>query len=93
MNEFLVKNSTNIIEQPPYLPDMAPADFFLFPKLKLPFRGTRFQSIEDIKENSRRELKSIPENTFKKCFDDWIIRWHKRIISGGAYFEDDKITG
>ena len=62
-------------------PDIAPADFFLFPKLKLPLRGTRFQSIEDIKENSRRELKSILENAFKNCFDDWIIRWHECIIS------------
>ena len=52
---------------------MAPADFFLFPKLKLPFQGTHFQSIEDIKENLWRELKSIAENAFKKCFDDWII--------------------
>ena len=50
------------------------------------------QSIEDIKVNSRRELKSIPENAFKKCFDDWIIRWNKFIISGGAYFEVDKIN-
>ena len=71
---------------------MAPADIFLFPKLKLPLRGTRFQSIEHIKENSRRELESIPENAFKKCFHDWIIRWHKCIISGGAYFEIDKIN-
>ena len=71
---------------------MAPVEFFLFPKLKLPLRGTRFQSIEDIKENSRRELKSIPENAFQKCFDDWIIRWHKCIISGGAYFEGNKIN-
>ena len=63
---------------------MAPADFFLFPKLKLPLRGTRFQSIADIKENLRRELKSIPAKAFKKCFDDWIIRWHKCIISGEA---------
>ena len=69
---------------------MAPADFFLFPKLKLPLRGTRFQSIEDIKENSWQELRSIPENAFEKCFDDWIIRWHKCIISGGAYFEGHK---
>ena len=91
MNKFLAKNSTNIIEQPQYLPDMAPADFFLFLKLKLPLRGTRFQSIEYIKKNSRRELKSIPENAFKKCFDDWIIRWHKCIISGGAYCEGHKI--
>ena len=73
-------------------PDMAPADFFLFPKLKLPLRGTRFQSIEDIKENSPRKLKSIPENAFKKCFDECIIRWHKCIITGGAYFEGDKMN-
>ena len=84
--------STNIIEQPPYSTDMAPADFFLIPKLKLPLRGIRFQSIEDIKENSRRELKLIPENAFIKYFDDWIICWYKCIISGGAYFKGDKIN-
>ena len=72
--------------------DMAPVDFFLFPKLKLPLRGTYFQSIEGIKENSRRELKSIPENAFKNCFHDWIICWHKCIISRGAYFEGDEIN-
>ena len=66
----MAKNSMNIIEQPPYSPDMAPADFSLFPKLKLPLRSTRFQSIEDLKENSRQELKSIPKSAFKKCFVD-----------------------
>ena len=34
LNRVKAKNSTNIIEQPRYSPDMAPADFFLFPKLK-----------------------------------------------------------
>lgn len=92
VNEFLNKNSTNIIEQPPYSPDMAPCDFFLFPKLKLPLRGTRFASIEDIKTNSQRELKAIPEYSFKKCFDDWIVRWKKCIASEGAYFEGDIIN-
>ena len=92
MNEFLAKNLTNIIKQAPYSSDMVPDDVFLFPKLKLPLRGTRFQSIEDIKENLWRELKSIPANAFKKCFDDWIIRWHKCIISGAAYFEGGKIN-
>ena len=89
-SETQSRKSTNIIEQSPYSPDMALAHFFLFPKLKLPLRGTHFQSIEDIKENSRRELKSIPENAFKKYFDDWIVRWHKCIISRGPYFEGDK---
>lgn len=49
---------------------MASADFFLFPKLKLPFRGTRSESVEDIKKNMKREL--IWETAFKKCFVDWI---------------------
>ena len=53
-DEFLAKNSRNIIEQPPYSPDMTPADIVLFSKIKLLLRGTRFQSIEDKKENSRR---------------------------------------
>ena len=74
VNEFMTKNLINIIEQPPYSPNMVSAGFFLVSKLKLPLRGTRFQSIEDRKENSRRELKSILENAFKECFDDWIIR-------------------
>ena len=87
VNEFPAKNSTNIIEQLPYSPHMAPADFFLFPKLKLPLQGTCFQSIENMKENWRRELKSITKNAFKKCFDDWIIRWRKCIISRGAYLK------
>lgn len=92
VREFLAKNSTNIIDQAPYSPDMAPCDFFLFPKLKLPLRGRRFESIEVIKENSTKELKAIPESAYKKCFDDWIIRWHKCIASNGAYFEGDKIN-
>ena len=42
LNRVKVKNTTNIMEQPPYAPDMAPAAFFLFLKLKLALRGTRF---------------------------------------------------
>ena len=83
VNEFVAKNATYNIEQPPYSSDMAPADFFLFSKLKLPLQGLRFQSIE---------LKSILENAFKNCFNDLIIRWHKCIISRRPFFEGDKIN-
>jgi len=33
---------------PPYYPDLAPADFFLFPKLKTTLKGRRFQTIDEI---------------------------------------------
>ena len=53
---------------------MALADFFLFPKLKLALRGTRFKSIEDIKENSRQEQKSISTKT----------HWWRQLTSNGG---------
>ena len=33
-NEFLVKRNIPSLPQPPYSPDLAPCDFFLFPQLK-----------------------------------------------------------
>jgi hypothetical protein len=34
MQEFLVKNKMAVVPHPPYSPDLAPPDFFLFPKKK-----------------------------------------------------------
>ncbi|XP_018346777.1 PREDICTED: LOW QUALITY PROTEIN: uncharacterized protein LOC108751194 [Trachymyrmex septentrionalis] len=47
--------------QPPYSPDLAPCDFFLFPKLKRLMKGRRFAMIEEIKAASLEELKAIPK--------------------------------
>jgi len=46
-------------------------------------RGTRFKPIQNIKENSLRELKAIPE--YKKCMDDWIVRWKKCTVSWSLF--------
>jgi hypothetical protein len=35
--------------QPLFSPDLAPCDFFQFPKLKRPMKGWRFATIEEIK--------------------------------------------
>lgn len=91
VRDFLAKNNTVIMPQPPYSPDLAPCDFFLFPKLKKPMKGRRFATIEEIKTASLEELKAIPKIAYQKCFEDWKKRWHKCIVSEGDYFEGDKI--
>ena len=68
-------------------PDLAPCDFFLFPKLKYPLRGTHHESIEAIRRNSLKELKAIPAEAYKKCMGNWINHWHACIGSKGAHFE------
>ena len=47
LREFFAKNSTHVVPQPPYSPDLAPSDFWLFLKVKIPLRGNRFESIEE----------------------------------------------
>ena len=91
VRNFLAKNNTLMMPQPPYSPDLAPCDFFLFPKLKRPMKGRRYATIEEIKAASKEELNKITKNDFLKCFEDWKKRWHKSIISDGDYFEGDKI--
>lgn len=90
--DYLKKNNVNVVPQAPYSPDMAPCDFFLFPKLKLALRGKHFETVEVIKENSQRELKAITKSAYKKCFEDWKRRWKMCINSDGDYFEGDKIN-
>jgi hypothetical protein len=37
-----------VIPHPPYSPDVAPCNFFLFPKMKLKLKGCRFDTTEEI---------------------------------------------
>jgi transposase len=66
IREFLAKQETIVVPQPPYFPDLAPADFFLFPKLKSTLKGRRFQTVEEIKRKfatgpSRHPTEHVPE--------------------------------
>ncbi|UYV69698.1 hypothetical protein LAZ67_7000285 [Cordylochernes scorpioides] len=75
MTSFLAKNGTQILLQPPYFPDIAPNDFFLFPKLKAVLKGRHFDTRDDIIEKSPLALKRIPKEAYKNCFDNWEKRW------------------
>ena len=90
IREFLTNHETTVVPQPPYSQDLAPADFFFFPKLKSSLKGRRFQTVEEVEENSIRGLRAIPQNTFQNAFQNWEKRWERCIKSGGEYFEGDK---
>jgi hypothetical protein len=66
--QFLAKNKTTVIPHPPYSPDLAPCDFFLFPKMKLKLKGSRFDTIEEIQTESQRVLHAVIEKEFQEAF-------------------------
>jgi hypothetical protein len=45
------------VPPPPYSPDLAPADFFLFPELNTTLKGRSFQTTDKINENAITELR------------------------------------
>ena len=64
---FAAKNIP-LLHQPPYSPDLAPADFWLFPTIKKGLKGNRFATVEDMKTNATAELRKIPKQDFHRCF-------------------------
>ena len=66
--EFLATKQINVLEHPAYSPDLAPSDFFLFPKIKEILKGRHFDDTDDIRNNTTAALKAIPQNQFQNTF-------------------------
>ena len=57
--EFFSKTSNHPGDSAPYSPDLVPCNFWLFPKLKLPSKGKRFQTVDEIQDNTTGQLMAI----------------------------------
>ena len=64
-----MKNQTSVVQQAPYSANMAPCDFWLFPKLKGPLKGMRYQTREDIMAVTTAKLNSISKEVSSECFN------------------------
>jgi hypothetical protein len=68
--QFLAKYKMAVVPQQPYSPDLAPRDFFLFPKMKFKLKGHRFDPNQEIQAESQRVL-TLTENDFQEAFQKW----------------------
>jgi transposase len=91
IREFLAKHEMSLVPQPPYSPDLAPADFFLLPKLKSTLKGRRFQKMEETEENSLRDLRIILQNTFQDAFQNWKKRWERLSAVEGSTLKETSV--
>ena len=67
----------------PDSPDLAPCDFWLFPKL----RGCRYETIEEMKEAVTKVIDTVTQEDFDGAFKKLLQRHNKCIATGGDYFE------
>jgi hypothetical protein len=58
-------------------PNLAPCDFFLFPKIKLKLKERRLNTTKEIQAESQRVLDTLTENVFQEAFQKWRRRWYR----------------
>ncbi len=85
---FLQRMNIAVMPHPPYSPDLAPNDFFFYPTPKLPMRGLRFQTLDDLEDAVDDHIGRIPAFKYQDCIlRAWPRRWQRCIDSEGEYFE------
>ena len=89
--EFLSHRHVQVIPHPPYSPDLAPCDFYLYPTAKKQVKGRRFQTPEDAVTAVQGVLNSMSQNGFQDVFEKWQERWDKCIRLGGEYIEGENV--
>ena len=52
---------------PPYSPDLAPCDFFLFPRMKGHKKGKRFADVREVKKKTPEVLSNISTEKIFRC--------------------------
>lgn len=62
------------LEHPPYSPDLAPSDFFLFGYLKKLLEGEEFNSEIQLFDRVTEILKGISKSVLKSVYEEWMNR-------------------
>ena len=81
VRQFLSNKNIMVCPHTPCSSDLAPYDFWLFPRVKMAMKGKRFESIQNIDAATTAQLtKEDFQNCFRKC-QEW---WDKCVRSEGG---------
>ena len=87
VQEYLKESGLDVLDHPPYSPDLSPCYFWLFPRLKEMLAGHRFESRCGIGSAVYQCLQHIPKEDFWAAFQKWVDRCKMCVEADGAYFE------
>ena len=88
VKDYLTKMGIKTLPHPPYSPDLAPCDFWLFPKLS----GCRYETIGQMKEAVTKVIDTITQEDFYGAFQKLLERYNKCIAAGEDYFEGARVS-
>ncbi|KAG5327480.1 MOS1T transposase, partial [Pseudoatta argentina] len=75
------------LPHPPYSPNLAPCDFFLYPNLKKWLGGKKFTSNEKVIAKTKAYFAEFDKSYFSEGLKKWQKRWEKCILLKVDYDE------
>ncbi|KOX75124.1 Histone-lysine N-methyltransferase SETMAR [Melipona quadrifasciata] len=81
----LLELGWDVLSHPPYLPDLAPSDFYLFRSLQNFLNGKNFNSLAEIKNHVEKFFVEKPERFWNDGIFKLLERWRKVIEQNGTY--------
>ncbi len=75
------------LSHPPYSPDLAPSDYYLFRHLKQHLRGRHFVTKDELATTVNNYFQLQTAEFYEKAFLDLVRRWTKCVDQAGSYIE------
>ena len=76
-----------VLPHPPYSPDLAPSDYYLFSSMKAGLKGGNFNSANEVNNAIQRWMDDKPQEFFRKGIHLLTDRWTKCVAANGNYFQ------
>jgi histone-lysine N-methyltransferase SETMAR len=83
--QYFTENQMKSVPHPPYSPDLAPSDFYLFGYVKRFLAGLSFEDTDQLRAAVEGVLEGIEKVTLQAVFHEWMDRLRKCIITNGEY--------
>ncbi|KAA6357398.1 MAG: hypothetical protein EZS28_047076 [Streblomastix strix] len=83
IQQFVHNSTFTRLFHPPYSPDIAPSDYYLFDRLKSQLKGIDSSNDEKLKDTVSKTLASISQAELYRAIDSWIDRLQISIVTDG----------
>jgi hypothetical protein len=90
--QFLIRNQLLHVPHPPYSPDLAPLDFWLFGRIKIGVAGRSSADPEGLLEGVLEFLERIPAAELTVVLEGWIDRVRWVIGHNGQYYSSSMLS-
>ncbi len=84
----LLFSGMRTLPHPPHSPDLAPNNFWFFPRLKRGLKGQVFDNLDNLEDAIHHEISLIPAFEYSEAvLRSWPMHWGRCLTKDGAYFE------